>query len=237
MPNEFDSGPGARGNIMSENTTYFDKSESVLTLTPWTVTLVTVTSPIGFVGDRPAILPAGMAAATDGGNYCIGTAGIRPQAGKKIGFVFTLYTAVWADPKLFAGFGVVSTTAAANANGGAEHTDVIGVKKTTASSAWSLYARKASGTSASVPLSHDTPVASVWQRGEMWVTRDLATAGKGKIDFYFGADALEQLPLVHSYTFPTQFPDTVSLAPQFGWLSGANNTGVSFGSAGWQIRK
>ena len=81
------------------------------------------------------------------------TASIRPQASKKIGMVFTIYTsAALADPKLFVGFTVVSTTCAANSNGGTEATDVIGLTKTTATNNWSLYARKASGTSEKVSV-------------------------------------------------------------------------------------
>ncbi len=230
----FDAGPGARGNIISENITYFDKSQSVITLHPYTVTLVTVTSPVGFVGNRPAILPAGMGAATDGGNYCIGTAAIRPQASQTIEMIGTVYSATFADPKFHMGFGVVTTTGVANLIGGTDFTDYIGMYKTTGGTNLKFHARKASGTAEDVAISF-TGADATWLRFHMILTRDSATAGKGRVQIYGGADTLEQLPLLFDYTVATQFPDTVSLAPQFGWLSGANNTGLSFGSHGWRL--
>lgn len=230
----FDAGPGAKGNLRSERIVYFDNSQSVITLHPYTITLVTVTAPVGFVGDRAAILPAGMGAATDGGNYCVGTAAIRPQAGQTIEMIQTVYSSAFSDPKFNMGFGVVSTTGTANLIGGTDFTDYIGVYKTTGTTNMKFHARKASGTAEDVAISF-AGGDSTWIRIHMIATRDASTAGKGRVQVYAGADSLDPLPLVFDYTVATQFPDTVSLAPQFGWLSGANNTGLSHGLHGWRI--
>lgn len=232
--NYFDAGPGARGNIRSECITYFDKSQSVITLHPYTVTLVTVTAPVGFQGDRAAIVPASAAAATDGGHYCIGTAAIRPQAGKAIEMAMTCYSSAFADPKFMMGLGVVSTTGTANVTGGTDFTDVICLKKTTGSNNLSVHARKASGTADIASVAFGGGDAT-WLRFHMIVTRDASTAGKGRVQLYGGADSLDPLPLILDYTVATQFPDTVSLAPQFGWLSGANNTMMSHAMHGWRV--
>lgn len=231
--NYFDAGPGARGNILGENITYFDKSQSVITLHPYTITLVTVTSPVGFVGNRPAILPAGMGAATDGGHYCIGTASFRPQASQTFEMVATGYSAAFADPKFMMGWGVVSTTGTANVTGGTDFTDVLCLKKTTGTNNLVLHARKASGTAETFDVAFGGG-DSTWLRFHLVCTRDASTAGKGVVQVYGGADSLEQVPCLGTFTIPTQFPDTVSLAPQFGWLSGANNTGFSWGMHGWR---
>lgn len=228
------SGPGGRGNISSERTVYFDNPQNVITLHPFTITLVTVTSPVGFVGNRAAILPASMGATTDGGNYCCGTAAIRPQASKSIEIITTIYSATFADPKFMFGLGVVSTTGTANVTGGTDFTDVICCKKTTGTANLTLHARKASGTAETSAVSFAGGDAT-WLRFHMILTRDASTAGKGTVTLYGGADTLDPVPKIGDWTVPSQFPDTVSLAPIFGWLSGANNTGLSYGMFGWRI--
>lgn len=231
----FNAGPGGRGNLISERIVYFDNPQSVITLHPFTITLVTITAPVGFLGDRPAIVPAGMAAGTDGGNYCCGTAAIRPQAGQSIEIVTTMRAATFADPKFVFGLGVVTTTATANVFGGTNHTDQLLVTKNTGTSTLGIQARKASGTVESTTCPLSGTVDATWLRFHMILTRDQATAGKGVVQLYGGADSLVQLPLLTTWNVATQFPDTVSLAPQFGWLSGANNTGLSHGMFGWRI--
>ena len=238
--NNFDAGFGARGGaagqaIMSERMVYFDNPQSVITLHPFTVTLVTITAPVGHVGGRPAILPAGMAAATDGGNYWVGTAAIRPQAAKKIEFVTTLYSATWADTKWVAGLAVVGTGVTAGIFGGTAPTDYALISKDTDTSTIVGRCRKASGTALAVDCNHSVPANATWQRLHVIMTRDADTAGKGRVQVAFGADSLEQVPTVLDYVFPTQFPDTVSMAMGFGWLSGANNTALSHGKFGWRI--
>lgn len=221
---------------MSERITYFDNSQNVITLHPWTVTLVTITAPVGFLGDRAAIIPASMAAATDGANYCIGTAALRPQASKALEFIITMRATAFADPQFVFGFGAVTTAATAKVlNGtGGDNTDYIMVGKTTGTNNLTLRARKASGTAETCPVSF-TGGDATWLRFHMIATRDASTAGKGVVSLYGGADSVDQLPLLQTWTVPTQFADTVSLAPQFGWLSGANNTGLSHSMAGWRI--
>jgi hypothetical protein len=231
----FDVGPGARPSIQSERITYFDNSQNVITLHPWTVTLVTITAPVGFLGDRPAIIPASMAAATDGANYCIGTASIRPQAAKAIEFVCTMRAVTWADPKWVMGFTVVNTGITAGIFGGTAPTDYILATKDTGTAHPVIRARKASGTAETIQGTLTGTVDATWLRAHLILTRDSSTAGRGKVDLYLGDDSLQTVPLVASGTIPTQFADTVSLAPGFGWLSGANNTGLSHGMAGWRI--
>ena len=229
----FDHGFGERPTLMSERITYFDHSQSVITLHPWTVTLVTITAPVGFLGDRAAIIPASMAAATDGAHYCIGTAAIRPQANKPIEFILTMRATAFADPKFMFGFATVSTTGTANLIGGTNYVDELVCYKTTGTTNLVLQARKASGTLESQSVSFAGGDAT-WLRFHLICTRS-DTAGLGKMDLYGGADSLVRVPQLASWTVPTQFADTVSLAPQFGWLSGANNTGLSHHMAGWRV--
>lgn len=234
----FDAGPGARPSIRDERMVYFDNSQSVITLHPFTVTLVTITAPVGFVGDRGAILPASMAAATDGANYCVGTAAIRPQASKSIEIITTMYSSAFADPKFIFGLGVVSTTGTANVFGGTDFTDCLLVTKNTGYNSLAFHARKASGTAESANVAF-AGGDSTWLRFHLIMTRDANTAGKGVMSLYGGADSLDIVPLLQSWTVPTQFADTVSLAPIFGWLSGtksgASQVGLSHGCFGWRV--
>lgn len=236
---EFDMGPGGRPRIMSEKFVYFDTPQSIITLHPLTVTLVTITEAIAFLGDRAALTSTGMAAATDGANHWEGVAGIRPQASKAIEFMWTVRAVTFADPQFVMGLGVVATTQTAkvlNATGG-DQTDYLLLCKDTGTNNLSLRARKASGTKETQTVSA-TPMGTVdatWLRFHMVLTRDPDTAGRGKIRLYGGADSLQIVPLLAEMNVATQFADTVSMAGGFGWLSGANNTALSIGYYGRRI--
>lgn len=235
--NEFDRGYGEKGSILSERAVYFDNPQNVITLHPFTITLVTITAPIGFLGDRACIVPAGMAAATDGGNYWCGTAGMRPQAAKAIELICWMRAATWADPQWVFGLGVVATTQTAKVlNGtGGDQTDYLLATKTTGTNHPILMARKASGTRESIACAATGTLDATWIRAHLVLKRDSATAGKGRMDLYMGDDSLSRVPWIGGGIIPTQFADTVSLAPGFGWLSGANNTGLSHGAFKWRL--
>lgn len=235
--NTLDAGPGAKGNLIAEKIVYFDNPNSVITLHPFTITNVNSTPTIQHVGDRPAVGLAGAGAGTDGNNFMLGVAAVRPQAGLDIEWFWTARSADWTNHEFACGLAPVGTGITAAINGGTEPTDELVVFKDNADTRFSTKARKASGTEELSPVARmDTLTNDTWYRGHAVVTRDASTAGKGRFRLYWGADSLMQLPLVQEQYIATQFPDTVSMAFFIGWLAGgAVTTQMNWGMFGYRI--
>ena len=180
---------------------------------------------------------AGAGAGTDGNNFMLGVASVRPQAGKIVEWQWTMRSADFDTHEFATGLAVVGTGITAAINGGTEPTDELAVFKDTADVRFTTKARKASGTeetkiaAAMSALEDDT-----WYRGQARVIRDSTTAGKGKLLLYWGYDSLQQIPLVSEMDIATQFPDTVSMAFFIGWLAGgAVTTQMNWGMFGYRI--
>lgn len=233
----FDVGPGYKASILDELIVPFTHPRNIITLHPFTITSVNSTPTIQHVGDRPAVGMAGAGAGSDGNNFMLGVAGVRPQAGKEIWWEWTMRSAGITDHEFACGLAVVGTGITAAINGGTEPTDELVVFKDNGDTRFTTKARKASGTEetkvagAMSALANDT-----WYRGQVRIIRDSATAGKGKLDFYWGEDALQSIPLVSSQDIAAAFPDTVSMAFFMGWLAGgAVTTQMNWGMFGYRI--
>ena len=240
MPNAkriFDVGPGQRSTILDELIVPFTHPRNIITLHPFTITSVNSTPTIQHVGDRPAVGMAGAGAGSDGNNFMLGVAGVRPQAAKSIVWEFTVRSAGWTDHEFACGLAPVGTGITAAINGGTEPTDELVVFKDTAETRFTTRARKASGTVEDKNAAlMDTLTIDVWYRGQVEVVRDASTAGKGRMDFYWGLDSLQEIPLVSRQDISTQFPDTVSMAFFIGWLAGGSvTTQMNFGSFAYRI--
>lgn len=235
--NTFDSGFGYKGNVVDELIVYFTRPSSIITLHPFTITSVNSTPTIQHVGDRPAVGMAGAGAGSDGNNFMIGVAGVRPQAIKAIEWFWTMRSAGITDHEFVCGWAPVGTGITAAVNGGTEPTDELMVYKDTAETRLSLKARKASGTEAS--QQHGTMAAlanDTWYRGHCLAERDSTTAGKGTLRCAFGEDASNPITQISQLDIAAAFPDTVSMAFVIGWLAGAAvTTQMNFGMAGYRI--
>ena len=88
----------------------FANPQHLVTLHPFTITNVNVTPTIAAVGGRPALQLAGAGAATDGSNFCYGTAAHRFVASKQTRFVFSWRAADATNHAFAAGLSVVTTS-------------------------------------------------------------------------------------------------------------------------------
>lgn len=233
----FDVGPGVKSAILDELIVPFTHPRNIITLHPFTITSVNSTPTIQHVGDRPAVGMAGAGAGSDGNNFMLGVAGVRPQAGKEITWSWTMRSAGFSDHEFSCGLAPVGTGITAAINGGTEPTDELAVYKDNTDTRLYRKARKASGTEEASIIGNMSALENdTWYRGQVRVIRDSTTAGKGKMLIYWGYDSLQILPQVDEFNVATQFPDTVSMAFFIGWLAGgAVTTQMNFGHFAYRI--
>jgi hypothetical protein len=202
-----------RGEYLINDEITFNRPQHIITLHPFTRTDVNCTPIINNIGNRPCIEMAGAGAATDGSQFQYGTAGLLIEAGKPLRIRFSYRSADMSTHEMVFGVAAVDTTLIAS-----DPTDFILVDLATASLTPTLRSRKASGTaeSAALPI---TLANDTWYDTELVITRDATTAGRAYVQVYHGASLASgaNLPLIATIPISTQCPDTVNLAPCFGF--------------------
>lgn len=196
---------------------------------PFVVTNVNCTPALNNVGGYPLIELAGAGASTDGSQTQVRLDGIRPQASKQLRMYGTFRTADLTHQS-YIGFSVIDTSLIASTP-----TDHIGIRRATTATAWTMCARKASGTEETAVAGNITLAVDTLYFYELVITRDANTAGKGTMNVYMGAYSPgNSVPLVGTMYVATQLPDTVDLAASRGFLAGGSvTTKWYWGGWGW----
>jgi hypothetical protein len=190
-----------------------------------------VTPSLDYIGNRPVIvLTNSGSTATDGAQFQVTAAHIRPRASKEI-VVKCSYRGTTASQDFAFGLAAIDTSAIAS-----DPTDFIRLQKLAAASAFSVGARKASGTAETWTTS-PTVEADTWYDMMIRVVRDSSTAGKGIVQVWMkeGAElGVNMNDYVQTLEIATQLPDTVDLAPYFAFRAGsAANVSAYVSHFGW----
>ncbi len=239
MARRFDlyGGPGVRGpgqvpDLVTRRVYWGDHGALLATGDAFTVTLVNVTPAVNSVNNRPWIQLAGAGAATDGYQAQSLGEGIRLGVADKVFRMCGLIrSADIALHEFLMGVNATDTTVIAS-----DSTDFAHVRKLTGETVFSGRSRKASGSASTVPIGMSAVANDTDYFWEMELVRS-SSAGKGKMRLYWMANPTpgSQADLVFDYTFPSQFPDTVDLAPVVAWRAGSTVTTLGFvGGVAWE---
>jgi hypothetical protein len=230
---------GLRSEALVYDYWQFNHPRNIITLHPFTITdSGTVAKVIASVGGRPCFQGTpSTSTATDGTNFCYGTAGHILQQGKQLRIWGSLRGADLINQEFFCGLTAVTTGFIATPT-----SDFIGIRKLTTVTQPSLVARKASGTAqdTTIPLPLGTVAVSTWYDWELVLRSDPVNAGQGTADFYWGVNvgsgtALQQI--AQNMPIATQFPDTVAMGLCQAFRMGSTgNTAFQFGDLGLEIQ-
>lgn len=212
------------GNCAYRKIWYFNEPGYLTTGTPFTKTEVNCTSALAFVGNRPCVSLAGSGASTDGACYQIGTANLRFVSGKRTRIFWGWRSADVTNHSVWMGYAIVSTTLAANFDGGTPGTDYFGINKKAGTTNTYLRTRKASGTEEATLLSNLSLANDTWYEFELLVIPSGSGAATGKL---FVATALASKQILANVTITAQLPDSVSTALGFSMLAGSSNTSAT----------
>lgn len=216
---------GTRDEMLYNETVRFNQPRNIITLHPFTITNTNCTPAITNIGGRPCVSLAGAGAGTDGSNFCIGVAPILLMAGKSCRIKGAFRSTDMTNHEFAFGLGVVGTGIIA-----ADPTDHVMIRKLTSVTAPSIRARKASGTAETLTLATGALANDTWYDFELVITPDATTSGKGRIQVFFGASVAggTSIPYLTTVDIATQMPDTVKIAPFFGWRAGSTVTTAAY---------
>lgn len=200
---------------------YFGANLPLTSVAPWTVTLTNNTVARASNNGRPALaITHGNTGATDKTTYTLSAAPSILQNNKRTRIRGSVCFAAGALADVTFGIGVVGTDPI-----GTPPTDFIQIQKLSAATVFSIGTRKASGTASTLALNMPAIVAATWYEFEIYIIQNTgAVAGSGHIEVWWGPSAgggnMTQVAVID---LPTQFPDTVALAPYFEDRAGATD--------------
>lgn len=214
--------PGAKCEDLYTREHFFCRSDHIITLHPFTITLVNCTPALAHVGGRPCVSLAGAGAATDGANFADAAASIRLVAGKQTRLRFSVRSADASAHEWVFGLYTSDTTIVADLSGGTPNSDYCVIFKEAADRVPRFRTRKGSGTEEAADLDLSCEDAT-WYDFDVEILPDAVTAGKGRVRVW-ARTALGAPALVLDQQVATQLPDTVSTCLCFGFLEGDTGT-------------
>jgi len=190
---------------------WYPRSQTIITLHPFTITNTGSTLAVGNVRGRPCATSTA-ASGTDLNRLVSAVAQILPKAGIPIRIQAGFTQANAAHNFEFG----IATAASTYASPG---TDYITIRKTESDAVPKLRFSKASGSVTVVPLNL-TMAVDTWYDFEMLITPDLSAAGKGNIQvFYASGDNTrgQGMTRILNYDVPggatvNAIPDTVNMS-------------------------
>jgi len=200
---------------------YFSRPDHIITLHPFTVTNVNCTPALTNVGGRPCVSLAGAGSATDGSNFCYGTASHMLVAGKRTRIHFGIRSADATNHEWIFGLNTVTTTGMANLSGGTASANFAVLRKLKTETTPKFHCRKASGT-AEISSTSQTYVADQWHDYEVVIEMDPSVAGRGRVTVFCRVN-LGNPVKIHEAVLGA-LPDTVVTALLFGFLEGDTGT-------------
>lgn len=207
-------GPGSVPDVVCRHTVSAGDPILLATGDSFTVATVNCTPAVNCIGGVPALQLAGAGGATDGYQIQYTGDAIRPQPSKPLRMAGFIRSADWTHHNFTLGFNAVDTTIIAS-----DSTDFLHIQAAS-SGLFVGRARKASGAAQTTTFGHPVLVNDSWYFFEIVLVRDASTAGKGRMTFYLSDPnpaAGASPTYIQAWDVPTQFADTVDLAPAFAW--------------------
>lgn len=216
--NLFSGGIATRPKVSSRIQVYGSDASALVDGSLFAWDTINCAPTLDFIGGRECFaLTNSGSLATDGAQAQVPAGCIQPQAGKQVRIKFA-FRMTATDQEFSFGLAAIDTSIIAS-----EPTDHFALQKVTGVTSPVIRARKSSGTAQATNALAITFAVDTWYDAELILTRDVSTAGMGKVECYIssGVSGGGVLAPLYNGTFASQIPDTVDLAPYFAWRAGS----------------